>query len=111
MELPNLDRLVLLIVDVQHGLDDAATGTARQPALRGERRGAARRLALARAPGRVRHDSTDPRSPLRPGQPGNACKELLTGTPDLLITNRSSAFSTERLTSTRGCASAISQGS
>ena len=34
----------------------------------------------------VRHDSNDPDSPLRSGQPGNDFKVLVTGEPDLLVT-------------------------
>lgn len=41
----------------------------------------------------VRHDSTQPTSVLRPGQPGNDFKAALTGTPDLLISKSvNSAF-------------------
>ena len=41
----------------------------------------------------VRHDSTEPGSPLRPDQPGNAFQPVLTGEPDLLVTKQvNSAF-------------------
>ncbi len=41
----------------------------------------------------VRHDSVRPESPLRPGQPGNQLKDVVSGTPDLLVTkNVNSAF-------------------
>ena len=41
----------------------------------------------------VRHDSTEPDSPLRPGTPGNAFQPYLTGTPDLLVSKSvNSAF-------------------
>ena len=33
----------------------------------------------------IRHDSEEPGSPLRPGQPGNAFKPCVTGEPDLLV--------------------------
>lgn len=34
----------------------------------------------------VRHDSTDPNSPLHPDHSGNAFQEIVTGEPDLLVT-------------------------
>ena len=41
----------------------------------------------------VRHDSIEPNSVLRPGQPGNDFKDALTGTPDLLVSKSvNSAF-------------------
>jgi hypothetical protein len=41
----------------------------------------------------VRHDSVEERSPLRPGEPGNARRPELTGEPDLLVTKHvNSAF-------------------
>lgn len=41
----------------------------------------------------VRHDSDEQRSPLHPSRPGNAFKDVVTGTPDLLVTKRvNSAF-------------------
>lgn len=87
-ELPNLDRLALLVVDVQQGLDDAAYwGPRDNPRCEAN---VAALLDAWRSRGRpvvvVRHDSTEPGSPLRPGQPGNDFKELVTGTPDLLVT-------------------------
>jgi nicotinamidase-related amidase len=33
----------------------------------------------------VRHDSADPASPLHPSSPGNAFKDMLSGTPELLV--------------------------
>ncbi len=41
----------------------------------------------------VRHDSVTPGSPLRPGQPGNQFKSVVTGEPDLMVTKSvNSAF-------------------
>ncbi len=86
-ELPNLDRLALVLVDVQQGLDDAEYWGPRDnpgceaniTALLGAWRSRGRSVVF------VHHDSTEPQSPLRPGQPGNDFKEIVTGTPDLLV--------------------------
>ena len=41
----------------------------------------------------VRHDSTKPDSPLRPGHPGNAFHDVVAGAPDLLVSKHvNSAF-------------------
>lgn len=41
----------------------------------------------------VRHDSSEPGSPLAPGGPGNAFKDEVAGDPDLLVTKQvNSAF-------------------
>ena len=87
-DLPDLDRLALLVVDVQHGFDDAGYwGPRNNP---GCEDNIAVLLRSWRQHGRpvvfVRHDSTQAQSPLRPGQPGNAFKSVMTGDPDLLIT-------------------------
>ena len=69
------DRTALLIIDVQEGLDDPRLGARNNPAAE---RNMARLLAYWRARHRpvfhVRHMSTEPNSPLRPGLPGNAIK-------------------------------------
>jgi nicotinamidase-related amidase len=94
-EQPDLDRLALVIVDVQRGFDDAAYwGRRNNPACENN---IATLLGIWREHGRpvvfVRHCSTDPRSPLRPGQPGNDLQPLLAGQPDLLVTKTvNSAF-------------------
>jgi nicotinamidase-related amidase len=67
--------ITLLVVDLQQGFDAPAWG--RRNNLDLERRAGAL-LQAWRGSGRpvthVRHMSTDPSSPLRPGQPGNAFK-------------------------------------
>lgn len=83
-----LDRAALIVVDVQRGFDDTAHW--------GRRDNPACEANIAALLGRwrergwpivfVRHDSTSPVSPLRPGQPGNDLKRGVTGIPDLLVT-------------------------
>ena len=83
-----LDRLALLVVDVQQGFDDTAFwGRRDNPdceanigALLQAWRTAGRPVVL------VRHDSVSPTSPLRPGQPGNDLRPVVDGAHDLLVT-------------------------
>ena len=85
--LPDLDRTALLVVDVQRGFDDTGYWGPRDnpgcedniAALLSEWQQRSRPVVF------VRHDSTEPASPLRPGHPGNAFKPIITGTPDLLV--------------------------
>jgi len=86
--LPDLNRLALLLVDVQQGFDDTRRWGVRN------NRSCESNIALLLRTWRehhrpvvfVRHDSTDLQSPLHPGQPGNTFKPVLTDQPDLLIT-------------------------
>jgi nicotinamidase-related amidase len=95
MTTDQLDRLALVVVDVQRGFDDAAYwGRRNNPACENN---IATLLEIWRGHRRpvvfVRHDSTNPQSPLRPGQPGNDLQPLLAGQPDLLVTKTvNSAF-------------------
>ena len=70
-----LDRATLLIVDLQVGFDEKRWGRRNNPSL--EQR-ASELVRAWRSTGRgivhVRHMSTDPLSPLRPGQAGNEFK-------------------------------------
>jgi nicotinamidase-related amidase len=93
--MPDLDRTALLVVDVQRAFDDAEYwGPRNNPdcetniaALIDAWRAADRPLVY------VRHDSVEPGSPLAPGLPGNAFKDVVSGDPDLLVTKRvNSAF-------------------
>ena len=85
--LPDLDRLALVLVDVQKGFDDVAYwGPRNNPACEDNITTLLRTWREhARPVVFVRHDSSDPRSPLRPGQPGHDFQAALTGSPDLLV--------------------------
>jgi nicotinamidase-related amidase len=92
---PDLDRTALLVVDVQQAFGDADHwGRRNNPACEDN---IAALIDAWRAASRpvvfVRHDSTEPASPLRPGSPGNALQPILTGEPDLLVAKHvNSAF-------------------
>jgi nicotinamidase-related amidase len=83
----NLTGHALLVVDVQRGFDEPRWGRRDNPACEDN---IAALVDAWRQHGRavvfVRHDSVDPSSPLRPGQPGNDLKPFLRGEPDLLVT-------------------------
>jgi len=90
----DLDRTALLVIDLQRGLDDPQLGPRNNPDCEAN---VAALLGAWRAAGRpvvfVRHDSVEPDSPLRPGQPGNDFKPVVSGDPDLLVAKHtSSAF-------------------
>jgi len=91
----DLGRTALIVIDVQRAFDDSAWwGPRDNPVCEAN---IAALVATWRARHRpvvfVRHDSADPLSPLRPGQPGHAFKDVLVGDPDLLVTKSvNSAF-------------------
>lgn len=100
----DLDVFALLVVDVQEGMNDTAYwGPRNNP--RWEDNIAAL-LAECRLKGRpvvlVRHNSTNPVSPLPPGQPGNDFNAIITGEADLLVTKEVSSAFTELPTLTHG---------
>lgn len=85
---PELGRSALIVIDVQRGFDDADHwGPRDNPACEAN---VGALIGVWRERGWpivfVRHDSASPVSPLRPGQPGNDFKDVVAGTPDLLVT-------------------------
>jgi nicotinamidase-related amidase len=91
----SLPTIALVVVDVQKAFHDAAHwGPRNNPAFD---ENVAALIEAWRAHEEpvvfVRHDSVEPGSPLRPGQPGNELQDMLAGTPDLLLTKHvNSAF-------------------
>ena len=77
----------LVIVDVQRGFADPRWGVRNNPDCE---RNIEALLQAWRDRGRpvvfVRHDSTEPGSPLAPGTEGNELMEFMAGEPDLLVT-------------------------
>jgi nicotinamidase-related amidase len=87
------EPVALLVVDVQRGFDDSGHwGPRNNPDCE---QNVARLLSAWRERGQpvvlVRHDSTEAGSPLAPGQPGNDFKDVITGTPDLLVTKHTNS--------------------
>lgn len=87
LDLPDLDRVALVLVDVQQGCDDLEYwGPRNNPECEDN---IALLLRTWRQHGRpvvfVRHDSPEAQSPLRPGQPGNDFQAVVSGQPDLLV--------------------------
>ena len=84
----------LIVIDVQAGFDEPGWGPRDNPDCEAN---IDRLLQSWRRAGQpvviVRHDSTSPTSPLRPGQPGNALRPFVEGPRDLLVTKSvNSAF-------------------
>jgi nicotinamidase-related amidase len=89
-----LDRVALIVVDVQQGFDDPVWGRRNNPACE---ENIAALIDAWRARDQpivyVRHDSTEPGSPFTPGQRGNDFQDILGGEPDLVVTKSvNSAF-------------------
>jgi nicotinamidase-related amidase len=84
-----VERVALIVVDVQQGFDDPVWGERNNP---GCERNIAALIEAWRSKGQpivyVRHDSTEAGSPFTPGQRGNDFQEILTGEPDLLVVKR-----------------------
>jgi len=85
----------LIVVDVQRAFDDASFwGRRNNPDCE---QNVGRLIEVWRSKGEpivfVRHDSDEDGSPLSPGRPGNEFKDVVTGSPDLLVTKQvNSAF-------------------
>jgi nicotinamidase-related amidase len=81
-----MDRIALIVVDVQKGFEDPAWGSRNNPAAEDN---IAALVDAWRTAGQpvvfVRHDSTEDGSPFTPGTPGNDLDPILTGEPDLLV--------------------------
>ena len=90
----DLSNTALIVVDLQEGFTDPVWGERNNPDCEAN---VAALIAVWRAAARplvyVRHDSVSPGSPLRPDQPGNALKAVVSGEPDLLVVKHvNSAF-------------------
>jgi nicotinamidase-related amidase len=91
----DLQNTALLVIDVQRAFADAGYwGRRNNPECEAN---IAALIDAWRTAGRplvyVRHDSVEPGSPLRPGEPGNAFQEIVSGEPDVLVTKHvNSAF-------------------
>jgi nicotinamidase-related amidase len=76
----------LVVVDVQQGFDDPTWGARSNPDCERNISALLRRWRQVDRPVvLVRHDSVEPGSPLRPGQPGNRLKEVVAGRTDLVV--------------------------
>lgn len=84
----NLERAALIVIDVQTGFNNSHHwGQRDNPECESNIAALLRFWQLTSRPVVfVRHDSTDPQSPLAPGTPGNNFKDVITGSPDLLVT-------------------------
>ena len=94
-EMRDLDKTALLVVDVQRAFDDGEYwGPRNNPDCEANVAALITAWREARRPlVYVRHDSVEPGSPLAPGMPGNAFKDVVNGEPDLLVTKSvNSAF-------------------
>jgi len=90
----SLQRHALVVVDVQKGFDDPSWGRRNNPACESN---VARLIEEWRRKDRpvvfVRHDSLIPNGRMKAGTPGNEFKDVLQGSPDLLVVkNVNSAF-------------------
>ncbi|WP_028066359.1 cysteine hydrolase family protein [Solirubrobacter soli] len=86
-------KAALLVIDVQKGFDDLEYwGPRNNPDCEAN---IAALLARWRETDRpvvfVRHDSDEDQSPLRPDNPGNAFKDVVTGEPDVLISKHTNS--------------------
>lgn len=83
-----LERAALIVIDVQAGFNSSHYwGQRDNPECESNIAALLRFWQLNSRPVVfVRHDSTDPQSPLAPGTPGNDFKDVITGAPDLLVT-------------------------
>jgi nicotinamidase-related amidase len=83
----------LLVIDVQQGFNDSAHwGERNNPACEDNISALIAHWRERRWPlVYVRHDSIEDTSPLRQGQPGNVFKDIITGTPDVLVTKHTNS--------------------
>jgi nicotinamidase-related amidase len=81
-----VERVALIVVDVQQGFDDPVWGKRNNPECE---RNIAALIEAWRSNDQpivfVRHDSEEQDSPFTPGQRGNDFQEIVAGQPDLLV--------------------------